>query len=122
MIISIGRLGRDPEMRYTDKGTPVTSFSMAEDIGYGEYKKTAWLRVSTFGKLAENVNAYAVKGMQVQVVGELNPDKETGGPRLWNKQDGTPTASYEIIASAVKFLSGKQEQPKSEQQESELPF
>ena len=108
-MIFIGRLGRDPEMRFSPKGEPVTSFSVAMDDGYGESKKTLWLRVSVWGKQAEACNQYLKKGKMVLVEGRMIADAATGGPRIFQKKDGTWAASFEVNASTVKFLGGKDE-------------
>ena len=113
-LIVVGNLGRDPEMRYTPSGQAVTNFSVATNRQYtnsnGErIKETVWFRVSAWGRQAETVNQYLNTGSQVLVEGRLNPDRETGGPRIWNRQDGTPAASFEITAERVVFLSGRGE-------------
>jgi single-strand DNA-binding protein len=105
----IGNLGRDPEMRYTPSGTPVTTLSVATNRQYKDnngqqVKETTWFRVSVFGKMAEACAQYLQKGRLVLVEGRLTPDKNTGGPRIWDKQDGTKGASFEVFATAVKFL------------------
>jgi single-strand DNA-binding protein len=104
----IGHVGRDPEMRYTPTGQAVTSFSVAHTEQYvkdGEtVKKTVWLRVSAWGKLAETCNQYVKKGMLVRVEGRLNGD-ENGNPRIFTKQDGSAASSFEITANNVLFLS-----------------
>ncbi len=104
----IGNVGRDPEMRYTPSGQAVTSFSVAHTEQYesnGEArKKTIWVRVSVWGKLAEVCNKYVKKGMLVRVEGKLNGDND-GNPRIYNKQDGTPASSFEMTAFSVMFLS-----------------
>ncbi len=110
-IIIVGNLGRDPEMRYTPSGQPVTSFSVASSRSYtnqsGEkVDETIWFRVTAWGKLAETCNQYLKKGRTVLVEGRLTPDKN-GGPRIWTKQDGTPGASFEVNASTVRFLGGR---------------
>jgi single-strand DNA-binding protein len=110
-IIIVGNLGAEPSMRYTPSGQAVTSFSVATSRSYtggnGEQvKETIWFRVSTWGKSAEACNQYLKKGAKVLVEGRLSPDKATGNPRIYNKADGTPSASFEITASTVKFLSG----------------
>jgi single-strand DNA-binding protein len=112
-VILIGNLGRDPEMRYTPSGQPVTSFSVASNRSYtgsnGEkVDETIWFRVTAWGKQAETCNQYLRKGSKVLVEGRLTPDKN-GGPRIWTKQDGTPGASFEITANTVRFLSTKGE-------------
>ncbi len=113
-IIVVGNLGRDPEMRYTPSGQAVTNFSVATNRQYtassGEtVKETTWFRISAWGRLAETTNQYLRKGSRVLVEGRLTPDQATGGPRIWNRQDGTPAASYEITANIVRFLSTRGE-------------
>jgi len=109
----IGNLGRDPEMRYTPSGTPVTNLNVAtnrvyKDANGQQVKETTWFRVSVFGKMAENCAQYLQKGRMVLVEGRLTPDKSTGGPRVWDKQDGTKGASFEVFATNVKFMPSGQ--------------
>ena len=108
-IIIAGNLGGDPEMRYTPSGQPVTNLSVATnrrwtntDGSPGE--ETCWFRVSAWGNLGENCNKYLSKGRQVLVEGTLVPDPDTGGPKVWTRQDGTAGASFEIRAQRVQFL------------------
>ena len=113
-IILVGNLGRDPEMRYTPSGQAVTNFSVATNRQYtgsdGQVvKETIWFRVSTWGKNAENCNQFLKRGSKVLVEGRLVPDAGTGGPRIWNRQDGTPSASFEVSAQTVRFLSTRGE-------------
>ena len=113
-VILVGNLGRDPEMRYTPSGQAVTNFSVAVNDDYtsssGErVKRTIWVRVSTWGKQAENCNQYLKKGSKVLVEGRLTVDQATGGPRVWTGQDGQTRASYEVSASTVRFLSSRGE-------------
>ena len=113
-LIIVGNVGKDPEMRYTSSGQAVTSFSVATNRQYtdsnGEQvKETIWFRVSTWGKTAEVCNQYVKKGSKVLVEGRLAPDKATGSPKIWTKQDGTSGASYDVTASTVRFLSSRQE-------------
>ena len=112
-LILIGNLGKDPEMRYTPSGQPVTSFSVASNRSYtdnngNKVDETIWFRVTAWGKLAETCNQYLHKGSKVLVEGRLTPDKN-GGPRIWNRQDGTPSASFEVNANTVRFLSTRGE-------------
>lgn len=111
-VIIVGNLGRDPEMRYMPDGTAVTSFSVAtnrrwtnQDGSQGE--ETVWFRVSAWRRQAETTAQYLTKGQKVMVEGRLQPDKATGGPRIWTAQDGTPRASFEITADRVVFLGGR---------------
>ena len=66
-------------------------------------------RITTWGKQAEVCNQYVKKGMKVLVDGRLTPDKATGGPRVWQRNDGSPAASFEVTAGTVRFLSSRQE-------------
>lgn len=109
-LIIVGNLGRDPEMRYTPNGNAVTSLNVASNRAYTDsngqkVKETTWFRVSVWGKQAENVNNYLQKGSMVLIEGELRPDKETGNPRTFTRNDGSVGASYEVFARNVRFLS-----------------
>ncbi len=111
-LVLVGHVGRDPEMRYTPQGTPVTSFSVATNRRYktadGQQKEeTVWFRVTVWNKQAETVNQYVTKGQQVLVEGVLVGD-ESGGPRIWTDKDGKPRASFEVRADNVRFM-GKRE-------------
>ncbi len=130
-IVIVGNLGRDPEMRYTPSGQPVTNFSMATNRKWTNTdgtpgEETIWFRVTAWGKLGETCNQYLSKGRQVLVEGRLRPDPATGGPRVWTRQDGTAGASFEITANTVRFLGGRAEAaagPEEEiMEEGEIPF
>ncbi len=113
-IIIVGNLGRDPEMRYTPSGQPVTNFSMATSRKWTNTdgtpgEETIWFRITAWGKLGETCNQYLSKGRQVLVEGRLRPDPNTGGPRIWTRQDGTAGASFEVTAFTVRFLGGRAE-------------
>ncbi len=112
-LILIGNLGKEPEMRYTPSGQPVTTLSVATNRRYSgangqPVKETAWFRVTVWGKQAETCNQFLHKGSKVLVEGRLTPDPETGGPRVW-ENNGKHGASYEVTASAVRFLSGRED-------------
>ena len=102
-LIIIGNLGKEPEMRYLTDGKAVTTFSVAASNRKDE---TTWFRVSTWDKQAETCNQYLHKGSKVLVEGALKADAQ-GNPRTYERKDGTWGASFEVVASAVKFLSGK---------------
>jgi len=111
-VIIVGNLGRDPELRYTPQGTPVTNFPVATNERWTDQEgqqqeRTAWFRVTAWRRLAETCAQYLTKGRQVLVEGRLNPDPQTGGPRVWTGNDGVPRASYEVTALTVKFLGGR---------------
>lgn len=137
-IIVVGNLGRDPEMRYMPDGTAVTSFSVATsrrwtDKATGQpVEETTWFRVSVWGRQAETANEYLSKGRKVLVEGQITPDRNTGSPKIFTRQDGTVGSSYEIRAHTVRFLSGRDEgsyagggEPgggAAAQEEDEVPF
>ena len=108
----LGHVGRNPEMRYVPSGQAVTDFSVAVNEQYtdstGEkVKKTVWYKITAWGKLAEVCNQYVHKGDKVFVVGRLQADPTTGGPRIWTAQDGTPRTSFDLTADTVRFLSSR---------------
>ena len=112
-VILVGNLGRDPEMRYTPSGQAVTNLSVATNRTYTDssgspVKETVWFRVSVWGKQAESCHQYLRKGRPVLIEGRLVPD-DNGNPRIWNRQDGTPAASFEVNAQTVRFLGGREE-------------
>jgi single-strand DNA-binding protein len=107
-LIIIGRLGRDPEMRYTPSGVPVTSFSVATDRRWTDQngqlqERTVWFRVSAWRRLAETTNQYLSKGRMVLVEGELSE------PTPYQSRDGEWRASLEVTARNVQFLGGRDE-------------
>jgi len=103
--VIVGHLGRDPEMRFTPNGKPVTNFSVAVSRKFtgkdGQtVEKTKWFRVTAWDKLAELCNQYLKKGRLVLVAGEIDASAYTS-------QDGEPKAGLELTAREVKFLGGK---------------
>jgi len=104
-VIVLGRLGRDPEVRYTQSGAAVANFSIATsenwtDKASGERKeRTEWHNVSVFGKMAENCEKYIHKGSQVYVEGKIQTDTY--------EKDGETKKSMKIIANTVQFLDSK---------------
>jgi single-strand DNA-binding protein len=102
-----GNLGRDPEMRYLPDGTAVTNFSVAVSDGWGENKKTIWFRVTAWRKTAELANQYLSKGRKILIEGRLTVDPNTGGPRIWTRQDGTVASSLEMTADNLVFIDSR---------------
>ena len=129
-LILIGNLGKEPEMRYTNTGQPVTTLSVATNRRYNgangqPVNETTWFRVSVWGKQAESCNQYLHKGSRVVVEGRLTPDPETGGPHIW-ENNGKIGASFEVNASTVRFLSNREEHEEGEPTvsagDSDIPF
>jgi single-strand DNA-binding protein len=113
-VTIVGNLGRDPEMRFTPSGQPVTSFPVATNRSYTgsdgqRVKETVWFRISAWGKQAENCNNFLHKGSKVLIEGRLMADPATGGPRVFNRQDGTTGSSFELTANTVQFLDSRAE-------------
>ena len=112
-LMLVGRLGRDPEMRYMPDGQPVTSFSLATERKWraGQTEEltteTTWFRVQVGGGQAEACQTYLQRGSKVLVAGRLTPDPATGGPRLYQRKDGAMGGSYEVRADHVRFLGDK---------------
>jgi single-strand DNA-binding protein len=118
-LILVGRLVRDPEMRYTPNGNAVTNLSIAYNRAYTDSSgqkvdETTWFRVNVWGKQAESCNTYLEKGRLVLIEGELVPDKETGNPKIFTRSDGTPGSSFEINARSVRFLSSRSDEGSNE--------
>lgn len=112
-LIIVGFLGGDPDMRFTEQGVPVTSFSVATNrvwnSGDTQNKETTWFRVTCWRRTAEIAADYLKKGRQVMIEGRLTPDRATGGPRIWTGNDGSPRASYEMVADRLVLLSTRNE-------------
>jgi len=109
LLVFIGNVGRDPEMRYTPSGQAVTNFSVAVNRSYtnsrGEkVEQTKWFRVATWGKLAESCNLHVFKGQRLLVEGRLEAD-ESGSPKIWTDGDGNSRASFDVTAHNVRFLT-----------------
>lgn len=101
-VILIGRLGKDPEMRFTPGGRAVTNFTMATneywtDQGGERQERTEWHRIVTWGKLAENCAKLLGKGKQVYIEGRLQT-------RSWDDRDGNKRYTTEIVANAMQIL------------------
>jgi single-strand DNA-binding protein len=98
-VVLIGRLGRDPEVRTTQKGRTVSSFSLATETyrGANAEKATEWHQVVAFGKMAEQCNRYLNKGRMVCVEGALQT-------RAWEKTPGDKKYFTNVVASRVMFL------------------
>jgi single-strand DNA-binding protein len=114
-VVIVGRLGKDPEMRYMPDGTAVTNMNVATDRRYTDkstgqpVQETTWFRVSVWGRQAETANQYLSKGRMVLIEGHLRPDPQTGGPRIYTRQDGTAGSSFELFAESFRFLGGRED-------------
>jgi len=103
-VILVGRLGQNPEVRYTPSGAAVANFSVATNESWNDkqgakQERTEWHRVVVWGKLAELCSKYLVKGRQVYLEGRLQT-------RQWQDKDGQTKYTTEVQAQTVQFLGG----------------
>lgn len=106
-VMIIGHLGRDPEMRYTPTGRPVTTFSVATNRSWNKsdgerHSETEWFNVVAWGSLAEICKQYLKKSQQVYVEGRLHT-------RHWEDGDGKRQTSTEIVANEMIILGDRKE-------------
>ena len=124
-VMLIGRRGRDPEMRYTPSGRPVTTFSLATsrtwNTSEGERRtETEWFNVVAWGSLAEICKQFLIKGQQVYVEGRLQT-------RHWEDTEGNKHSVTEIVANEMIMLGERRETNNagaeySVEEEDEFPF
>jgi len=106
--ILIGRLGADPEVRYTQDGTPVATFNLATDEQWkdkdgNKIQKTEWHRIVAWRKLGETCGEYLTKGKLVYIEGKIQT-------RQWEDKDGGKRYTTEVVATNMKMLGGTNEQ------------
>jgi len=109
-----GRLGVDPELRYTPNGTAVCQLRVA----IAEGQRTSWVTVVTFGKVAESVANYLKKGRKILIKGRLHTNE-------WTTQDGQKRSRVEVYASRVRFMDTPRREeipPEGVEEEEEIPF
>lgn len=125
-VIIFGRLAADPVQRYTPSGIAVTNFSIPTSRVWTQddekKEETTWWRITTWRGLAENCYKFLVKGQDVYIEAQTNPD-ENGSPRVYEKGDGSWGASYEVTARLVQFGNKSGHTTVMEEEESsEIPF
>ena len=109
-----GTVGRDAEVRYAPSGLAVLSFTVANNIGFGEKQQTLWIQVTLFGKRAEGqLQNYLKKGQQVFVSGELTQ-------REYQAKDGTTKTSLDLNANIIDLI-GKRSEASQPQQNYQSP-
>ena len=116
-VMIIGRLGADPELRYTQGGQPVCSLRIATDESYTDkdgnrVERTEWHSIVVFGKTADNCNQFLRKGSLVYVEGKL-------ATRKWQDQKGQDRYTTEIRAERVQFLEKRENGPQKPAQRKE---
>ena len=105
-VFLLGRLARDPEIRYTQNGSAIANMTVATDESFtgsdgNKVERTEWHRVTVFGKTAENCGNYLGKGSLVHVEGSL-------ATRKWQDQNGQDRYTTEIKAQRVQFLDRRE--------------
>ena len=116
-VMIIGRLGADPELRYTQAGQPICSLRVATDESYidkdgNRVERTEWHSVVTFGKTADHCNQFLRKGSLVYVEGKI-------ATRKWQDQKGQDRYTTEIRADRVQFLEKRENGPQKPAQRKE---
>lgn len=101
VIAIIGRIGRDPETKFTTAGKAVAKFSIAVDTGFGDKKATSWFDAVAWEKTAEFVDKYFKKGSKIAITGRLNQE-------TWTSKEGEKRSKVVIIAERVTFADSKQ--------------
>ena len=117
-VMIIGHLGRDPEMRYTPSGKPVTTFTVATSRTWnstdGErHTETEWFNIVTWGNLAEICKQYLTKGQQVYVEGRLQT-------RRWEDSERAKHTSIEIVANEMMILGDRRDSSAAQPAEASL--
>ena len=108
----IGRLVDNPVLRYTSNTTPVASYTIAINNGYGDKQETDYINITTWGKSGEFVNKYFVKGQPIAVVGRLkNKNYESNGVKHYG---------MEVVTEEIEFVGYKKEETKEEPTEEEF--
>ena len=118
-VMIIGNLGRDPEMRYTPSGRPVTSFSVAVSRTWnspdGErHEETEWFNVVAWSNLAETCKQHLTKGQQVYIEGRLQT-------RRWEDQEGKKHFNTEVVADRMLMLGDRPNRSGGESAPADLP-
>jgi single-strand DNA-binding protein len=115
----IGHLGKEPEMRYTPSGKPVTTFSVAVSRSWnsadGErHSETEWFNVVAWGNLAEICKQYLTKGQQVYIEGRLQT-------RRWDDKEGVKHTNVEVVANEMMMLGDRKDHNSTQSSESVAP-
>lgn len=117
----IGNLVKDPELRYTKNQTPVASYTIAVNTGYGELQETTYVNITTWGKSGEFISRYFKKGQSIAITGRLKN-------KNYEDKSGVKHYGMEVVTEDIEFVGSKKEEPKEEFQptidfnEDELPF
>ena len=109
----IGRLTKDPELRYTKSNIAVANYTIAVNDGYGEKQQTQFINISTWGKSGEFVSKYFKKGQAIAIVGRLNNNN-------YEDKNGNKRYSIEVVTEDIEFIGNKKDE-KVQQEEVFIP-
>lgn len=99
-IAVTGRLGNDPEVKYTQSQKAVCHFSLADNVGFGKYKTTNWYQCEAWGKTGEAIKEYVSKGHELSIIGELKIEE-------WKDDNGKEHRVVKITVNRCQFIGGK---------------
>ena len=109
----IGNLTKEPELRYTKNNTPVASYTIAVNTGYGELQETNYINITTWGKAGEFINKYFKKGQSIALTGRLkNKNYESNGVKHYG---------MEVVTEDIEFVGSKKGESKQETKEEFIP-
>ncbi len=112
-VVLTGNLGADPEVFYSSEGNPIASFSLAF---HSSKKKTGWIKVTCFQRLAEVAEKYLHKGARIAIIGTLDQNK-------WETDEGQTRSSMQLLANSLEFIKtdGRGFED-GQQKEDDVPF
>jgi single-strand DNA-binding protein len=119
-VFLMGRVGKEPEVKYTPSGSAVANFSMATSEKWKnkdgkQEEKTEWHNIVAWRKLAEICGSYVKKGDLIHIEGKITT-------RTWEDRDGNKRSTTEIVANELKMLGGKKQQDPAPGGEDDIPF
>ena len=107
-----GNLGADPEVFYSSEGSPIASFNLAFRASK---KKTGWIKVVCFSRLAEVAEKYLHKGARIGIIGTLDQQK-------WENEEGVTRSSFQLIANSLEFIKTDGRGFDGDQPDGDIPF
>lgn len=107
LVVLTGRLTSDVELKTTPNGVSVCSFTIANEIGYGESKKTAFINIVAWRQTAEFVSKYFTKGSMIGIEGSIQT-------RKYQDKNGNNRTAFEVVANNVQFVESKRSEDNSE--------
>jgi len=112
-VVLTGNLGADPEVFYSSEGNPIASFSLAF---HSSKKKTGWIKVTCFQRLAEVAEKYLHKGARIAIIGTLDQNK-------WETDEGLTRSTMQLLANSLEFIKtdGRGFED-GQQKEDDVPF